>query len=91
MLDALFRTLERRREVEDRLAVLDRLHAARGEAAAVADAVDLGLDRRFAAILAPSALSLLTTTFTEPKERAKAFGIFGAIAAAGIPLANAIV
>ncbi len=31
----------------------------------------------------PSALSLLTTTFTEPKDRGKAFGIYGAIAAAG--------
>jgi MFS family permease len=28
----------------------------------------------FAALLAPSALSLLTTTFTEPKERGRAFG-----------------
>jgi predicted MFS family arabinose efflux permease len=28
-------------------------------------------------------LSLLTTTFTEPKERGKAFGVFGAIAVAG--------
>src|SRR5919107_5895663 len=37
----------------------------------------------FGAILAPSALSLLTTTFTNPAERAKAFGIFGAIAAGG--------
>jgi MFS family permease len=37
----------------------------------------------FAALLIPSALSLLTTTFTEPKHRAKAFGIYGAIAAAG--------
>ena len=37
----------------------------------------------FGAILAPSALSLLTTTFTKPKERGKAFGIYGAIAAAG--------
>jgi MFS family permease len=36
-----------------------------------------------AAILAPSALSLLTTTFTKPKERGKAFGIYGAIDAAG--------
>src|SRR4051794_17373621 len=41
------------------------------------------LQGAFAAILAPSALSLLTTTFTEPKERAKAFGVFGAIAGAG--------
>ena len=34
----------------------------------------------FAALLVPSALSLLTTTFTEPKDRSKAFGIYGAIA-----------
>jgi EmrB/QacA subfamily drug resistance transporter len=37
----------------------------------------------FAAILVPSALSLLTTTFTEGKDRGKAFGVYGAIAAAG--------
>ena len=37
----------------------------------------------FGAMLVPSALSLLTTTFTEPKERGKAFGVYGAIAAAG--------
>ena len=37
----------------------------------------------FGAILVPSALSLLTTTFSEPKERGRAFGIYGAIAAAG--------
>ncbi|MCX4775510.1 MFS transporter [Streptomyces sp. NBC_01264] len=37
----------------------------------------------FGALLAPAALSLLTTTFTDPKERAKAFGIYGAIAGAG--------
>jgi EmrB/QacA subfamily drug resistance transporter len=37
----------------------------------------------FAAILVPSALSLLTTTFTEPRERGRAFGVYGAIAAAG--------
>ena len=35
------------------------------------------------ALLAPSALSLLTTTFTEPRERGIAFGIYGAIAGAG--------
>ncbi len=40
----------------------------------------------FGAILVPSALSLLTTTFTEPKERGRAFGIYGAIAAAGSAL-----
>src|SRR3954466_700073 len=37
----------------------------------------------FGALLAPAALSLLTTTFTQPKERAKAFGIYGGIAGAG--------
>jgi EmrB/QacA subfamily drug resistance transporter len=35
------------------------------------------------ALMAPSALSVLTTTFTDPKERGKAFGVFGAIAGAG--------
>jgi len=33
----------------------------------------------FAALLVPSPLSLLTTTFTEPREAGKAFGVFGAI------------
>ncbi|WP_329034053.1 MFS transporter [Streptomyces sp. NBC_00178] len=37
----------------------------------------------FAALLAPSALSLLTTTFPAGKERAQAFGIFSAIAGGG--------
>ncbi|MCC9312144.1 MFS transporter [Kitasatospora sp. RB6PN24] len=37
----------------------------------------------FGALLAPAALSLLTVTFTEAKERAKAFGIYGAIAGGG--------
>lgn len=37
----------------------------------------------FAALLAPAALSLLTTTFTDPQERGRAFGVFGAIAGAG--------
>ncbi|MBN9618515.1 MAG: MFS transporter [Actinobacteria bacterium] len=37
----------------------------------------------FAALLAPAILSLLTTTFHEPAERGKAFGVFGAIAAGG--------
>ena len=37
----------------------------------------------FGALLAPAALSILTTTFTDPKERGKAFGIFGAVAVGG--------
>ena len=37
----------------------------------------------FAALLVPSALSLLTTTFTDPGDRGKAFGVYGAIATAG--------
>jgi EmrB/QacA subfamily drug resistance transporter len=37
----------------------------------------------FGALLAPASLALLATTFTDPKERGKAFGIFGAIAGGG--------
>jgi EmrB/QacA subfamily drug resistance transporter len=37
----------------------------------------------FGAMLAPSALGLLTTTFSDSAERGKAFGIFGAIAGGG--------
>src|SRR3954462_2964879 len=37
----------------------------------------------FAALMAPAALSLVTVTFTEPKERAKAFGVFGALSGGG--------
>jgi EmrB/QacA subfamily drug resistance transporter len=37
----------------------------------------------FGALLAPSVLALLTTTFTDPEERGRAFGIYGAIAGAG--------
>ncbi|WP_033325543.1 MFS transporter [Streptomyces yerevanensis] len=37
----------------------------------------------FGALLAPAALALLTTTFTDAKERARAFGVYGAIAGAG--------
>src|SRR5215475_4071063 len=36
-----------------------------------------------AALLAPTALSLLAVTFTEARERAKAFAVFGAIAGSG--------
>ncbi|MHB1088779.1 MAG: MFS transporter [Acidimicrobiales bacterium] len=37
----------------------------------------------FGALLAPAVLALLTTTFTNPSERGKAFGIYGAVAGAG--------
>jgi EmrB/QacA subfamily drug resistance transporter len=37
----------------------------------------------FGAMLAPAALSTLTVTFTNPAERSKAFGVYGAIAGAG--------
>lgn len=37
----------------------------------------------FGALLAPAALSLLTVTFTDAAERAKAFAIFGAISGGG--------
>src|SRR5260370_11174522 len=37
----------------------------------------------FAAVMAPSALSILTNTLADPPGRGKAFAVFGAIAAAG--------
>src|ERR1700675_4818069 len=37
----------------------------------------------FAALLVPSALSLLTTTFTGQRDRGRAFAVYGAIAGAG--------
>lgn len=37
----------------------------------------------FGAMLAPAALSVLATTFSDPKERGKAFGIYGSVAAGG--------
>lgn len=42
-----------------------------------------GLQGIFGALLAPAALSLINVTFTLPKERAKAFGVYGAIAGGG--------
>ncbi|HLL65901.1 MAG TPA: MFS transporter [Micromonosporaceae bacterium] len=41
------------------------------------------LQGAFAALMAPAALALLTVVFTKPKERAMAFGIYGAIAGGG--------
>jgi EmrB/QacA subfamily drug resistance transporter len=41
------------------------------------------LQGAFAALMAPAALSLITVTFTETKERAKAFGVYGAVAGSG--------
>jgi EmrB/QacA subfamily drug resistance transporter len=41
------------------------------------------LQGAFGALLAPSALSLLTVTFAGSPDRAKAFGVFGAIAGGG--------
>jgi len=37
----------------------------------------------FAALLAPAALSLVSVTFVEPAERAKAFAVYGAVAGGG--------
>jgi EmrB/QacA subfamily drug resistance transporter len=42
-----------------------------------------GLQGCFGALLAPSVLSLLATTFTDPRERGRAFGIYVAIAVGG--------
>jgi EmrB/QacA subfamily drug resistance transporter len=41
------------------------------------------LQGAFGALLAPTALAVLTTTFVVPKDRARAFGVFGAVAGAG--------
>lgn len=41
------------------------------------------LQGAFAALMAPASLSLVTVTFTEPRERAKAFGVFGALSGGG--------
>ncbi len=41
------------------------------------------LQGAFGALLAPAALSLITVTFTTPRDRARAFGVFGAIAGGG--------
>lgn len=54
--------------------------------AATGEAMMLGaraLQGVFGALLAPAALSLLAVMFTDAKERAKAFGIYGAIAGGG--------
>ncbi|MFF5390905.1 MFS transporter [Streptomyces sp. NPDC013012] len=54
--------------------------------AATGEATMLGaraLQGAFGALLAPAALSLLAVTFTDARERAKAFGIYGAIAGGG--------
>ena len=45
-----------------------------------------GLQGAFAALMAPAALSLITVTFTEPRERAKAFGVYGGISGGGAAL-----
>ncbi|MBB6077263.1 MFS transporter [Streptomyces paradoxus] len=41
------------------------------------------LQGAFAAVLAPAGLSLLTMTFTGPRERGRALGVFAAVGAAG--------
>jgi predicted MFS family arabinose efflux permease len=40
----------------------------------------------FAAVMAPAALSLLNVTFTDARERAKAFGVYGSIAGGGLAI-----
>lgn len=44
------------------------------------------LQGAFAAFLAPAALSLLSVLFTETRDRAKAFGVYGAVAGGGSAL-----
>ncbi|MFE1170507.1 MFS transporter [Nocardiopsis sp. NPDC058789] len=56
---------------------------ANGEVMLVAARAAQGLS---AALVAPAALSLLATTFTEPEARARAFGVFGAAVGTGAVL-----
>lgn len=42
-----------------------------------------GVQGAFAALMVPAALSLITVTFTESKERAKAFAVYGGVSGAG--------
>jgi len=44
------------------------------------------LQGSFAALMAPAALSLITVTFTAPRERAKAFAVYGGISGGGAAL-----
>ncbi|HEY3738111.1 MAG TPA: MFS transporter [Jatrophihabitans sp.] len=45
-----------------------------------------GLQGAFAALMAPAALSLISITFTAPRERAKAFAVYGGISGGGAAL-----
>ncbi|MDN5895154.1 MAG: MFS transporter [Nocardioides sp.] len=42
-----------------------------------------GLQGLFAALIAPAALAILSATFTDPKERATAFGVYGGVSGGG--------
>lgn len=44
------------------------------------------LQGAFAALMAPAGLSLLQVSFTEPRERARAFGVYGAVAGGGLAI-----
>jgi EmrB/QacA subfamily drug resistance transporter len=44
------------------------------------------LQGAFAALMAPAALSLITVTFTKPRERARAFAVYGGISGGGAAL-----
>jgi EmrB/QacA subfamily drug resistance transporter len=44
------------------------------------------LQGAFAALMAPASLSLLTVTFTEARERARAFGVYSAVAGGGVAI-----
>jgi EmrB/QacA subfamily drug resistance transporter len=41
------------------------------------------LQGAFAAVLSPTALSVVATAFSDPKDRARAFGVYGAVASSG--------
>lgn len=77
-------TLGRRRAFLVGLAGFALASAAGGAARSFAWLVAArGAQGAFAALLSPTALSLLAVTFVEGRERAKAFAVFGAIAGTG--------
>ena len=57
--------------------------AASGSSSRAWPASARALQGAFGAILAPSALGTLVSTFQDPRERGRAFGVFGSVAAAG--------